>query len=1073
MNVIYNYLSQYILNPNKDEPFDIDKFNLYANSVDDYLYFFVCNVEKIDYNKKEEENDQENNFADELKNKYFNEIPNGYFIKINRFIPVLAEFNDKYGKPHYVWRNIDSFYIKGFIKVPLGYFKSNPAINNYSKLVRNISKGIFDYIDIETFLNNKELVDNRYQYAETNDYTFNNNILFNKWIGLSNKVNDDNYDVEWVKLNVKQITDNVLNYKQKTDNVLRYEQNTSSYQIIYDNKIKNIDSLIDYEPVINSTNDKGQYTNIAKIAHKYYMPYCYDFNNTMNTYSWINFINNQYDYGIFITEDNYYNFIENWNNLRDKYFSIFGYPKINIQKNIITKYLQNDPNWKNVQDKKAYLKNCIKIGNKYYTQNYYYVCCEHEYKKLHGEYYENMIIRENNQEICKYCGELLGDYNDERVFNEVMNEITNEITINYKWNNKISETKAKQIWDHDLVPYIKCIDNNFLTNNMNVNKFIQIYNNKYKSIIYNQQYKDKYLYKTMIDIFLKEYDRNNKTLNNQLVMNTVKKFINEKYKNYQLNDSKNNNVITTKLYSICLKYVSWYLNNAKTTKFFDYQSAFNFMNLIQNRTNKFIKFIVIAYVIGIIYGNNHEFNYYDLDWKIIIGKSYSEAQDKTTIIFPNDDMLDLSIYDIDENENYTRDHLIKYINNFFEKLGGGVSINILSDSTLDYKSIDKIHNQEKIIKQYKISEYPYVFDSFTCPTILTRKFNSNATSLYELTHATYPNYNEYIQDKYENNIAKYFNSLERIKQFNYISLIKEINSHIKLYEELIYDDAIIDNVDLIMPSVGNFNNQMNIIKKMSIRTKNTVLNIQNNIVLNIQNNCNNDNKIKYNQMVDFILIGIDDVTQQYELYMKELENVNDIQYEDTYNYIKQVNRKDRAIKLRKQIINIIILSYLLCTSIESVNEYNILNTCIDNFYMHLIEKGIKYTYIKNYNDYDVSSLIEKFITEFFDYNNINYEELRYFFTELKKHTQLFITPDYYLDGNTKIKRINQRQEANEELQREIELKEMDVEEKGVQQYIDTDKIDYLNFYMGLDVLTQNELIGGEVENDFIIDEDAY
>lgn len=1056
MNVIYNYLSQYILNPNKDEPFDIDKFNLYANSVDDYLYFFVCNVEKIDYNKEEEENDQENYLANELKNEYFREIPNGYFIKINRFIPVLAEFKDKYGK-HYVWRNIDSFYIKGFIKVPLGYFKSNPAINNYSKLVRNISKGIFDYISIETFLNNKELVDNRYQYAEENDYTFNNNILFNKWIGLSNKVNDDNYDVEWVKLNVKQITDNVL----------RYEQNTSSYQIIYDNNIKNIDSLIDYKQVINSTNDQGQYTNIAKIAHKYYMPYCYDFNNTMNTYSWINFINNQYDYGIFITEDNYYNFIENWNNLRDKYFSIFGYPKINIQKNIITKYLQNDPNWKNVQDKKAYLKNCIKIGNKYYTQNYYYVCCEHEYKKLHGEYYDNMIIRENNQEICKYCGELLGDFNDERVFNEAMNEITNEITINYKWNNKISETKAKQIWDHDLVPYIKCIDNNFLTNNMNVNKFIQIYNNKYKSIIYNQQYKDDYLFDTMIDIFLKEYKRNNKTLNNQLVINIVNKFINEKYKNYQLNTSKNNDAaVTAKLYNICYNYILMYKKNAIKTKIFDYKSALSFMKLIQRRTNKFIKFIVIAYVIGIIYGNNHEFNYYDLDWKIIIGKSYSEAQDKTTIIFPNDDMLDLSIYDIDENENYTRDHLIKYINNFFEKLGGGVSINILSDSTLDYKSIDKIYEQEKLIKQYKISEYPYVFDSFACPTILTRKFNSNATSIQDLAHETYPNYNEYIQDKYENNIAKYFNSLERIKQFNYISLIKEINSHIKLYEELIYADAIIDNVDPRMPTVETFNNQMNMIKTLSIRTKNTVL--------NIKNNCINDNKIKYNQMVDFILTGIDDVTQQYKLYnMYKLENVNDIQYKDPYNYIKQVNKKDNTIKLRKQIINIVILSYLLCTSIESVNEYNILNTCIDNFYMHLIENGIKYTYIKNYNDYDVSSLIEKFITEFFDYNNISYEELRYFFRELKKHTQLFITPDYYLDGNTKIKRSKQRAEANEELQREIELKEMDVEEKGVQQYIDTDKIDYLNFYTGLDVLTQNELLGGEVENDFIIDEDAY
>ena len=40
--------------------------------------------------------------------------------------------------------------------------------------------------------------------------------------------------------------------------------------------------------------------------------------------------------------------------------------------------------------------------------------------------------------------------------------------------------------------------------------------------------------------------------------------------------------------------------------------------------------------------------------------------------------------------------------------------------------------------------------------------------------------------------------------------------------------------------------------------------------------------------------------------------------------------------------------------------------------------------------------------------------------------------------------------------------------------VDTDKIDFLNF--GMDVveeLDQNQLIGGEVENDFIIDEDVY
>ena len=51
---------------------------------------------------------------------------------------------------------------------------------------------------------------------------------------------------------------------------------------------------------------------------------------------------------------------------------------------------------------------------------------------------------------------------------------------------------------------------------------------------------------------------------------------------------------------------------------------------------------------------------------------------------------------------------------------------------------------------------------------------------------------------------------------------------------------------------------------------------------------------------------------------------------------------------------------------------------------------------------------------------------------------------------------------------------MDIEEKGPLQFVDTDKLDYLNLpTVELETLTQNELIGGEVEDDLVIDEDVY
>lgn len=1090
MNIKYNYLYEYLINDNKDVPFNIDKFNLYSNSVD-YLYFFVCNAKKNNHlseerstsknkrsrGKKSEENNEEEQLAVELINEDFEDEENDYYIRINRFIPVLVKVNNKY-----VFRNLDAFYIKGFVKVPIQYFKSNPALNNYSKLVRNITNNAnnFTFIDVSTFINEQKMGEN-YNYIE-DDYTFNNNILFNTWTGLSNKDNNGNYNnynnngnynVEWVQLDIKQITNNVLMYDYTP-------------VITYDTNVKNVDSRIKYNTVINAKNAQGVYANnIAKIAHKYYMPYCYNLNN-MNAYNWINFINNQYDYGVFITETNQINFIENWENLKDKYFSTFGYPEIKIQKNFIVKYLQSDPKWKTVENKIDYLKNCIKIGNKYYTKDYYYVCCEHEYNKLHGKYYENMIIKENGQEICKYCGELLGNYNDEKVFAESMSEFDKSTKINYKWNNKVSEKTAKESWNN-LSLIVNAIDNKFALDVNNVNKFIQLYHNTYKNIINSHQLPADSLFTRIKQIYIENKNIKNITELSSVIAN---KFIEEIYKGKVIYDAENKNICMVKFNNLIKKYIAIYYSasgkyNAKAKKLYlegkrddslrykklaeiDPSKIFSFMKLIQKRTNQFINLITIGYIMGKIYCENdqdcnHVINFSDIDWSIIIGNSYAENQEKTTVIFTEDDILDLSIFNTTVEDRITRDHLINYINKYYEQLGGGVSMKILTEMSFDYINNDKINEQEKILKKHEISDIPQVLDLFMCHDVITRNFNSNASSLQELAHMKFPSNEEYIDNKYTNNIAKYFDPLKRISQFNYTSLINEINKYITEYEKIIFD-AILDDKNYTMPNTNQFKDEMSKIEKLSVLTKKSIV--------RLASSCNKQNRIRYNKMSNFILVGIDDILQKYELFLNDSEEINNIYFNQRYNLIEKVDRHDRAVEIYKNLCKIIIKCYLLCTYIEDVNEYNILNICIDNFYMNLIENNIPYTFIKNYPATTVDTLIDKFITEFFDYNTLENVQLKFLFKELKKHTQLFITPDYYLDANAKINRIMNKITTEEE--REIELKQMDIEENGVEKFIDYDKVDFVNF--GNDVvetLDANELIGGEVEDDLVIDEDAY
>lgn len=1025
MNVKYNELYQYITNNKGKALDDCDVFDVLK--YDNFNYFFIANSSKIKFTRDKEEI----KYCSELINESFENEVNNYPIITNKIIPVINIYFDKKTKQNKVAiTNTNSFYIQGIIKVPDSYFRVNPGINNYTKLIYKISEGNFESYTVEEFLS-KNIFNFTRVITET---TFNNDIMFNNWIGLSNQTQDTiKYsDIYWTILDTKNIIKNVILYQ------------AANTQLKYNTNVKNIQSLLPMWKCINDYSNGVPNNNFTVVAHKYYMPYTFNLSK-INGYDFVNFIYNQYDYGIYCTEYIPMNLKERWNVLRNKYLNTFGYPKTIRTKNIKQSFVdENDPVWPTVVNKAGYLRTmCKKIGYKWRTKDKgYYVCCDHTAKLINKEDISNMIYRENGEEVCKYCGEILGNYNDEKVFDDGMDTLEDEVVVKYKWNEKVTDKQAKESWTYYL-NLINAFAPEFANNNNNINKFIEIVHSKNKII---DKFRDtgldiKALNKTFHDYVLKIKENPGNT--------TVE------LKNF-VRTLTNNDLMFEYFYNKLEKYwkMYWIAYMKKKTQF-DYAKVIAFCNDIPRKSKKFIDLLYTIYIVSTITGRN-EYSFFDIDWNVLFGaKNY----DKYCFIMITE-LLCLFVYPSDNNQNESNLMVVDFINKFFEELGSDISVTYVR-KIIDTKAFNNtlLKEQQELINTSDL-EQSVILDAYMCPEIITREFSGK--TLHELTHAKFQTHKEYFDDKYKHNICNYFNTFDKFKQYNYMDVVNDINNN---YIEPLRN-IFTGNFDKDVPGIPNLSSYYAYIKDLEKRTV-----IPEKIKEAIESTCPK-NIVYYRDLVKSVTININDIESLYELYLSASEQSENVNYTEKYNKINNNNDDSQKIKTFKIICETLIKCYLLCTFTENVNIYNILNTCITNFYMYLITTGIPYTFIKNYKIENIDDLIKKFVDEFFNYNRVDIKHLMYLFDELQKHTQLFISPDYYIDSNIKTKRLIKK--INNDAEREIELKEMDIEEKGPLQFVDTDKLDYLNLpTVELETLTQNELIGGEVEDDLVIDEDVY
>lgn len=502
MNNKYKYIKDYIDRNHKkvflkdaktdkdvifdeNDIFDIEKFSNEENV--DYLYFFISADERIDYIPDHE---KPNVVKDMIMRAYIdyisdiqkdNKIYQVCPIKTNKSVSVISAGDTNYPGNHGLYfRNTDEFYCIGIAKIPVAYWRINPGLKNYLKLLR---KSMFNNKLFKIyFLDNIEecfdsiykdcINSNNSQIYYFNDYNFNNNVLININKGFSNySKNVDRYtDITWAYL-YPVIISNALNHKTGIIN-----------QIPTIDQIPNIDHNkynIKSGITINNIVEKDNENTFARTTHNVYDHYTYN-TETFTWYSWINFINNQYDNGILITEYDY--------NI-DKFYKIYKTKYINTykhngfeRKNMYIPQIyvvSEDPNWLTTKNKKKYIHDkCELKNNQYYNRdNGKHVCCIHDFNRLNNITNENISIRVEGQAVCKYCGEHLGNYDDNNAFVEGISEMESDNTIIYTWFNNQDIQQAQESWQQ-LKVIIEAIDPSFLNNTGYVNKFIQMFHDK-------------------------------------------------------------------------------------------------------------------------------------------------------------------------------------------------------------------------------------------------------------------------------------------------------------------------------------------------------------------------------------------------------------------------------------------------------------------------------------------------------------------------------------------------------------------------------------------------------------------
>lgn len=1148
MNKKYNYLIEYIKN-NKDKPFEeCEIFNtLKFNNIQnvDYIYFFVASDKRKEYIIDSENIQSINSFT---TNDY-EEVQTNYPINTGDvYIPVISssELPNKI-----VFRNVNKFYALQIARLPSNYWKLNPAINNYNILIKNsINKNdIFEYIDIDNITEDI--------FNDSTDYPVNNvdlkdTVLINTHTGkISNQTNFT--DITWVDLELQEHNKAVREVVAGGS----IEYPTANIQSkIYANK--------SIQKVINVRNN-GAYTNTyAYTANTIYKPYVFDISN-MDWYSWMNFINNQYDNGVLVSE--YGKNIKNLYNIYEqKYIDTFLYPKVvfgNIPYYQMPNMVQIDPLWKDVINKIEYLsKNCKKIGKYWYTKDTLLrVCCEHvrcDLMKI--PYPKGLIIREEGQEICGNCCELIGNYNDDNAFVEGMTDMKVEENINYKWRNNQDDISAEYSWKN-IQSYIEAIDPSFVDNTTYVNKFIQMYHEKeyfklfkkysHTEFNYNSFIKDiQNVAINMVNLHdVRDYKNKFreivcKYINNDYIINQIFKItqdnnlvkylqknstnINELQKAYYKQSDKNIKsllsiaISTCKIIDIITDKCSTYFRYELRTSVFKPYVVTNFLKNIVNKSKRFIKLLSVCIVViqikceasGL---NEYSFDFNDINWNILFKKD-NEYNELTVKDSQRDVILNLHSFENNPNGHFmclylntnniyqylSNNTVVTWINNFFKVVSPKLKITVsLNGKKLEYNNPVFKYQQSAINGYYKVlsdNNLPIlantnnlivnkVIESITCPDILTRKFDSNK-SFQELCKSQFPTVKEYFIDKQQNNII--FNEDTKLIQYYYMDIIKDIDeTFIKPLENSLFNNDPVTKEIMQEPSIWFDKRNSQWIENIKNVTK-TSSEFTNYVNLINQYTIPNVCKQVYEKLRDLaneIEVGINNVESLIEkLILIPVNDKPNDNYIQTYNNINPVNRNPNQQNKIDAYVNIfakLIQWYMICifaenvtsmNNVKCINKYNIIHNTIDNFHNFIFVNNIPYTLLKHKYTTD-DKLITQFIYEFFYYNNIPIDNLKIFFKDLRINTQLFISPDAYIDSNIKIKRyITRVNNLNDYLKnQEIDLQDLDEEEQGNERpkrRIDNDNIDYLHLpEIDLEQLTQNELIGGEID-DFTIDDEA-
>lgn len=470
MNQKYNYLQNY-LKENIDKTldscsvFDVDKFDQEQNV--DYVYFFIANSKPVLYEKDLEEALQ----IKEFKTNDYEDIQTPYPVVTSRPIPVVT-LNSHL-------RNTDKFYAYGILKIPNTYWKENPAVENYAILLQNLIKKSKTFERIKFPADPNKLLE---VFTDATDISTANvdlrpTVLINTHKGNVNDVATQFTDITWANLDIEQ-----HDVAMKS---LKVEHLPFVFATV-EPQNNNMQSGTTIQYIINQKVDGSNVyaSGYGRTAHHVYDIYTYDF-NTMKWYDWINFINNQYDNGVLVTE--YAKNIRSvYNTYKIKYISTWNYPKYMFTQTPyvnVPKVVQEDPTWKTITtapDKVKYLKDvCKQIKYNWYNKNTLaYVCCHHTYcnlKKL--AYPKGLIIHEGGQEVCKNCGEVIGDYNDENAFVDGMDTMDEDTTIKYTWRENQKEEEAMRSWK-ELSVLVDAVDPSFLNSTPFINRFIQLYHTK-------------------------------------------------------------------------------------------------------------------------------------------------------------------------------------------------------------------------------------------------------------------------------------------------------------------------------------------------------------------------------------------------------------------------------------------------------------------------------------------------------------------------------------------------------------------------------------------------------------------